>query len=417
MKPLVSPAWKPGGARIIPTSKKVPRQWQLTLLWLILVFSVVAWRQGSLFTGGLDPVVIVKALLQSAALGWSVLLWMWSDARQPVGIRSFLLLVPVLSLSVIGAMAEGNLLASAVIAIRILMLALSVLFIMRVFPAEKVMISLCIALSIVAVVSSATGLVMGGGGRLSGGIPPLSPNEIALLAGIPALVLFHQALRAQLRWWHAFILVTMTAILLMSESRTALIAAALTAAGMVLLLRRLPMQTVVSALVLLPVIFYLVFLTPLIQNMMSREDSASIMTLNSRTISWSVVLNLPNDSWQRWIGAGLSQKTIAVEGQYWDEQVFDSSWISLLAQTGLVGSVLVAIWVFLTIIAAIKCSRLRSLLLPLLAFVVIRSVMENGLVDAGALFLIFIVISLMLEPASVHVAYDWDNTSPLEKSR
>lgn len=415
MQPLVSAAWAPVEHVPVHNTEHVPRQWQLTTMWILLVFSVVAWRQGSLFTGGLDMVVVLKALLQSGVLCWSVLLWLWSDTRHPVGVRSFLFLGPALALSIIGAMAEGNLMASAIIAIRVAMLALTVLFIMRVFPAQRVLLSLCIGLATVGIISAGSGLVLGGGGRLSGGIPPLSPNEIALLSGIPALVLFHQALRAQVKWWHVAMLVVLSGILLLSESRTALIAAAATAAAMLLMLRRIPIQTIVAALVTVPVAFYLVFLTPVIQGLMAREDSASVLTLNSRTISWSVVLNLPNDSWQRWIGAGMSQKTIAVEGQYWDEQVFDSSWISLLAQTGVIGTALVAMWVLMTIYSALRSRKLRSLLFPLLAFVVIRSVMENGLVDAGALFLIFMVFALMLEPASARAAFDWENSSPLKR--
>ncbi|SCB75657.1 O-antigen ligase family protein [Arthrobacter sp. NIO-1057] len=417
MPPVVSASWSPTTQFPVHRRYRIPRLWQLNLLWILLVFSVVAWRQGTLFTGGLDQVVVLKALLQTAVLCWAILLWMWSETRQPVGARSIALLAIVLALSVIGAMADGNFLASSIIAVRVAMLAVTVLFIMRVYPAHEVLLAMCVGLSAVGIISSGTGLVLGGGGRLAGGIPPLSPNEIALLAGVPALVLFHQALRAQVRWWHVGMLVVLSAILLLSESRTALIAAACTAAGMLLMLRRIPLQTVVAALAALPLVFYLVFLTPVLQNLMAREDSASVMTLNSRTISWSVVLNLPNDSWQRWIGAGLSQKTIAVEGQYWDEQVFDSSWISLLAQTGIIGTLLVALWVLLTVFAALRSERLRSLLLPLLAFVIIRSVMENGLVDAGALFLIFMVLALMMEPASKRAALDWDHAAPLQRNR
>lgn len=387
----------------------MPHTLQLVALWTLVVSCVVAWRQGVLFDGGFDLVVIIKATLQTAALVWAFLLWLWSDTRHPLGVRSLFFLSLVLSLSVLGAMADGNIMASAIIAIRILMLALTVMFIMRVCPAEQAVVGLCIALSIVGLVSAGTGIVFGAGGRLSGGIPPLSPNEIALLCGVPALVLFHQALRAQVRWFHVSMLGLLAAGLLLSESRTALIAAAFAAGMIVLLLRKIPAPTIVAALVSIPLAFYLLFLTPMVQNLMSREDSASIMTLNSRTISWSVVLSLPNDSWQRWIGAGLSVKTIAVEGQYWDEQVFDSSWISLLAQTGLVGTTVVAVWVLLTAYSALRFKKLRSLFVPLLAFIFIRSFMENGLVDAGALFLIFLVFSMSVELPVARVAHDWDN--------
>lgn len=414
MQPRISPAWPVGQTAVLPAvERKTPAHWQLNVLWILLVFSVVAWRQGTLFSGSLDIVVVLKALLQTLVLGWAAVLWMAGGPRQPVGVRSLLLLAPVLLLSVVGALAVGNLVASAIIAVRIGMLALTVLLIMRVFPAQQVLLSLCTSLALVGALSAGSGLLLGGDGRLSGGIPPLSPNEIALLSGVPALVLFHQALRAKVRWPHVVLLVCFTAILLISESRTALIAASVSAGMMLLMLRRVPVQTIVSALLTLPVVFYLVFLTPVIQQFIDRGDSASVMTLNSRTISWSVVLGLPNDSWQRWIGAGLSQKSIAVQGQYWDEQVFDSSWISLLAQAGVFGTALVALWVVFTVFSALKSKKLRSLLVPLLAFIVIRSAMENGLVDAGALFLIFLVFALMVEPAARAAAFDWEKEAPL----
>lgn len=414
MQPVISAAWAPP-RRQAPHGVRVPHRLQLTALWILVVFCVVAWRQGSFYSGGLDPVVLAKAVLQSAALGWAFLLWLWSGIRYPLGVRSLMFLAPVLGLSVVGALAEGNFMASAIIAVRIVMLALTTVLIMRVYPAEQVLVGLCIAMSIVGLVSAGTGFILEGGARLSGGIPPLSPNEIALLSGVPALVLLHQALRAQVHWWHVATLVVLGSVLLLSESRTALIAAAVSAGLSVLLMRRLPIQTIVTSLLLAPVVFYLLFLTPALRNMMVREDSASIMTLNSRTISWSVVLDLPADSWQRWIGAGMSQKTIAVQGQYWDEQVFDSSWISLLAQAGLVGTALAALWVLVTVLAAVRSKRLRSLLLPLLAFVLIRSVMENGLVDAGVMFLIFLVLALMVEPPSARVAHDWERAALLKR--
>ncbi|WP_159611321.1 O-antigen ligase family protein [Glutamicibacter sp. JC586] len=413
---MISPPWEPRLHRRGRRTQRIPRQWQLTLMWILLVFSVVAWRQGALFTGGVDSVVILKALLQSSILCWVVLLNLWSSERQLVGVRSIMLVAPTLALSIVGALAEGNLMASAIIAIRMTMLATTILLIMRIFPAEQVVSSLCIGMATVGMVSAISGLALGGAaGRLSGGIPPLSPNEIALLSGFPALVLFHQALRAQVRWWHIVALGVLSGILLLSESRTALFAAAVAAVMMLLMLRKLPVQTIVAGLITLPIASYLIFATSIIQHMMAREDSASVMTLNSRTISWSVVLNLPIDSWQRWIGAGMSQKTIAVQGQYWDEQVFDSSWISLLAQTGIIGTALIGIWVIATIHSAITSKKLRSLLLPLIAFLLIRSVMENGLLDAGALFLSFLVIALMLEPVSKSEAFDWDNSSLLKQ--
>lgn len=371
-------------------------------IWIITVFCVVAWRQGSFYTGGMDPVVILKAALQLLAMGWALLVCLSSRTKYPMGVVSIGFLVPILAVSVVGALAEGNFVASLIIAIRVLMMALTVMLLMRSYSPRTMLWGLCTALAVVGIISAGSGLVLGGGGRLSGGIPPLSPNEIALLTGLPALLLFHEAIRARIHWWQGIMLAVLAGGLVLSESRTALLGAACAVFLTLIFVRKLPVQTVVITVLLTPVLYYLLFLTPLLQSVMAREDSASILTLNSRTISWSVVLNLPLDSWQRWIGEGLSMKTIAVEGQYWDEQVFDSSWISLLAQTGLIGTSLAAIWVISCALAALKASNLRSLFVPLLAFVMVRSFMENGLIDVGVMFLIFFTLSLSLESPSVH---------------
>ncbi|MHA7242839.1 O-antigen ligase family protein [Paeniglutamicibacter antarcticus] len=377
-------------------------------IWIVTVSCVVAWRQGAFYTGGLDPVVIIKALLQAGAMCWALTICLVYKNKYPVGAKSLGSLLAILAVSVVGALAEGNLSASAVIAVRVMMMALTAMLLMSRYSAQRVLLGLCTALALVGIFSAVTGLALGGEGRLAGGIPPLSPNEIALLTGVPALVLLHEALRARVHWWHIIALIVLAGGLLLSESRTALIGAACAAGLMVLLMRRLPIQTVSAALLLAPGLFFVVFFTPVVQSIVTREDSASFLTLNSRTISWSVVLNLPMDSWQRWIGEGLSMKTIAVEGQYWDEQVFDSSWISLLAQTGVIGAAIALFWVLSCVFAALKSKKLRSLFIPLLAFVLVRSTMENGLIDAGVTFLVFFTLSLSLEPPSRSVGCDWD---------
>lgn len=393
--------------------KAEPKAWHLAAIALLCVGCVVAWRQGAFYSGGVDPVVALKALMQSAALAWAWVLAKKHGLARPLGIRSLNYLLMILSVSLIGAVAAGDVMASAVIAIRVIMMALTLMLVMRSYSAEPTLLALALAMAIVGVLSAGTGLALGGGARLSGGIPPLSPNEIALLAGVPALLLLHEGIRARVHWWHLALLVMLAGMLLLSESRTALIGAAAASGLMLILVRHIPLQTVIAALVAFPLLTYALLMTPILQNLMAREDSASLLTLNSRTISWSAVLNLPWDSWQRWVGTGLSTKTIPVEGQYWEEQVFDSSWISLLAQSGIIGIVIAAVWIAGVVFRAMKTAKARTLYLPLLAFILVRSFMENGLIDAGVMFLAFFAISLNLERPSAQLSIDWGNNGTL----
>ncbi|MBE7189073.1 MAG: hypothetical protein INR67_12375, partial [Jatrophihabitans endophyticus] len=42
---------------------------RLYAIWLMLVFSLLAWRNNAYYTGGLDPTVLAKALLGFLAAG------------------------------------------------------------------------------------------------------------------------------------------------------------------------------------------------------------------------------------------------------------------------------------------------------------------------------------------------------------
>ncbi|MHC6176416.1 O-antigen ligase family protein [Glutamicibacter endophyticus] len=408
MRGTITAQWPRAGIKE-PRRVAGPSELHLILIWLMTVSSVVAWRQGVFYTGGADPVVVLKALLQFGALGWAALLCLNCRTHFPLGVRSLGFLLPILALSVVGALAEGNLTASLVLAVRVLLMALTVMFLARCYAPQRLLWALAVALAVVGGISAVSGLVIGGQGRLSGGIPPLSPNEIALLAGLPALMLLHETLRARVHWWHSGGLLLLVGILILSESRTALIGAACAAVLMVLLMRTLPVQTLVATLIAIPVLFYVMFYTPAVRAVLERSDSAELLTFNSRTISWSAVLQLPLDSWQRWVGQGLSMKTIPVTGQYWEEQVFDSSWISLLAQAGVFGAVLALLWVLGCLWAALRHRKVRSLYLPLLAFILVRSLMENGLIDAGVMFLVFFALSLCLERPSREYGPDWEH--------
>ena len=164
--------------------------------------------------------------------------------------------------------------------------------------------------------------------------------------------------------------------------------------------RKPPIVVAAAVITAVPVVFAATAYTPTVTNMLNREDSASLLTLNSRTISWEAVLEIPFNTWERWLGGGLSVKQITVIGQYWDDQVFDSSWISTLAQAGVVGLILLALWTARTLWDSLRTPHLGSLTNAALLFILIRSVTENGLVDASVDFVVFFALSVLLEKPS-----------------
>jgi hypothetical protein len=370
-------------------------------IWLLVVVSLVRWRQGSIYSGGADPVVVIKALIQCVALLVAVVVLVRTRVRQPLGGRSLGLLLMIVAVSAIGAYEQGNLEPSAVVATRVVLLAATVIIVLLSFPARLAVKSLLAAMAVVGAFSALTGLgLMLSGGRLGGGIPPLSPNDIASLCGLPALGVLHEIVHGRASGRLVAVFVGLSGLVLATGSRTAIFA--LTAAMVVVLLhvRRPPITLAAMVLIAAPVIFAIVAYTPTLDNMVNRGDSASLITLNSRTISWEAVLEIPFNTWERWLGSGLSVKQIAVLGQYWDEQVFDSSWISVLAQAGLVGTMLLAVWVACTSWDSLRTPLLGTFTNGALLFILLRSVTENGLVDASVDFVVFFTLSVLLEKAS-----------------
>lgn len=369
--------------------------------WLLTLASVVSWRRGVYFSGGIDPVVMLKAVVGIAALAVAACSFYFLKGRLRSGARSVTLLCVFVSISLLGAIADGNFGASAVLAVRVLLIAATVTFLVGTFPPRVLICSLLAMMSLVGLVSAGSGI---GGiaaeGRIFGVIPPLNPNDISLLCGLPALGLVHELClgKAKNRFGTPLLAILIT-VVWFTGSRTGLFAFATAGALILLHARRLRIGAALTLFALLPFSFFVLTSTDLFTKVLQRGDStgANLLTLNARTIAWNAVLNTPSDTWQRWVGAGLAVKQVAVAGQYWQDQVLDSSWISALAQAGVVGTAVLAISALVTLFSSLASRQVRSFTTPALVFILIRSFLENGLVDSNVPFVVFLTISLLVE--------------------
>ena len=365
-------------------------------IWLLLLGSTVAWRKGFYYDGGADGVVLAKAACQALACLLAFALAARAPQRRKIPGRPFLLLFLFVSVSLLGAVAVGDIGASVVLAARLLLVAATVGFLLAASPTPSALKPLLVAMAIVGLVSAATGLPgLLAGQRLSGVIPPLRPNAIAMLCGVPAIALAHSILRGKVTFARVTFLGILLGAVLATESRTALLGLALAVALIVLALRRMRRVVAVGLLglgtVMLPALLY----TPALMNMVMRPGSASLLTLNSRTLAWETVLDTPARTWERWVGGGLSIKTVAVEGQYWDSQVLDSSWISALAQAGVLGTLVLAVWALSLLSRSLRRAP-DSFLPAMLVFLLLRSFLENGLTEVSTSFLLFFAMSLVV---------------------
>jgi hypothetical protein len=108
------------------------------------VVSLLPWRYLVFYSGGVDPVVLGKAAVGAAALALACL-------TTPVGVldrihpRTLVLVTLYLMVGLGGALAAGEITASAILAVRVLMVAVTVLLIVASYPPAVLVNSLGMA--------------------------------------------------------------------------------------------------------------------------------------------------------------------------------------------------------------------------------------------------------------------------------
>ncbi len=371
----------------------------------VAVVSVVSWRTGAIFDGSVDTVVIAKAVLAVVALCGAVAVRMASPLRFTLGMRSLLFLVLAVGVSMLGGIASGHATATAVVGTRVALLAALVLTLLSCTPWRLVLGGFLGGMGAVAVVAAVTGVSSyAATGRLAGGIPEVQENELAGLAALPLLALVTLMFRDGIRFRLVVPAVVLLSILWATQSRTALLALGLAVVIALFSAPRLHWTAAVVVFASVPIGYAVLAFTSLFEDLVVRDQTAAeIASLSARTDAWKVVLDWDLLSWERWIGLGLSVKQIDVDLPFRDTQVFDSSWVSVLAQAGAIGLLLFAGWMLLTAIDVLRFRDGRFIMAPMLVLLVVRGLTENGLFDASSTFLVLFTIAVAAEPASQRV--------------
>jgi O-antigen ligase len=371
-----------------------------TTVALLLVASTVGWRRGEYFSGSIDPVVAGKGLLSLLALAAAFALAQCAPRRR-LGTGSVWVLAVLLATSVFGALTHGTVVASGLVAVRVVVLAATVFFLLRATTVGEFMSALATACGAVGLVAAVTGLPgLASSGRLAGGVPPLSPNELALLSSIVVLHVAWRTVLGETSWGRSVAAVVALGVIWETGSRTALLFLVVGVLVTGAHVRRARVGLVVSGLLIAALGVLAAVSTNAVSGFAER-DGTGTSTLKSRFIAWSASGSWSDSLWQRVFGGGLSVKEIPVKGQYWTTQPLDSSWVSALVQTGLLGLVVAAGWALWALRGAWRAPReQRALFLGLLVFLLGRSVLESGLFDATPAFLAFFGASLLCEGAS-----------------
>ena len=371
------------------------------LIAFLVIASTVSWRPSTLYEGGTDPVVLAKAALSGLALGAALLARGAQLRPVPLSAMPIWLLTSFLATTMFGAYASGLMMVSAVIVVRVIILASVGYLFVRAFGFETAARCWLTAMASVAMLAAVTGLPTIASGRLRGGIPPIHPNELAIYCVFPALGLIWSFVNGRNKPWHNALLLALLVTLWATGSRTSLGAAVLGAVIIVASIRR-PTPGRFVALVFAAATFLFIALgTDLLWNILLRGGRENLTGVASRSIGWSAALDYAENGWGQWAGVGIALREIPVQGQYWDTQLLDSSWISAYVQTGRLGVILLIVWICWIIWSVRLIPKpLRSLAVGTFAAVLLRSVTESGLVDSTVDFFTFWLLTLACATAT-----------------
>ena len=282
-------------------------------------------------------------------------------------------------------------------AVRVAVLAAAVFFLLKGSTVREAFSSLALACGIVGLVAAVTGLPTASTGRLEGGAPPLSPNELALLAGVVVVYVAWRTVLGELGWRLGASAVVALGIVWLTGSRTALLMLVAALVVMAFYIRRARVGLVVGGLML----GGLGSIAAVTSGCAGRLPRARRHRREHAGVPFHRLGRggqLGGVAWQLVFGGGLSVKIIQVQGQWWNEQPLDSSWVSLLVQTGVLGLVAAAGWVLWVLRGVLRAPLpQRALFVGLWVFLVGRSLVESGLFDATPAFLGFFALSLLAE--------------------
>jgi len=394
------PAVHHGDARI-PTRARMA---VVGILFFLLIVSIVPWRSQTIYDGGLDAVVVAKAALAALTLALTALLWMRTRVHMPIGLGPAFVLGVALLVTVLGALVAGNSSATIVLVVRVFIVMATILLLLSCVPWLVGLSCLLTSMGVLAVIAAITGVrTLASEGRLGGGIPEIHPNELAGLCAPPLIALIVYTLRHGVRVRSTVAIIALLAIVVASGSRIALVGI-LVGTVLAVLTNGVRDRSVVYALLgALPLAYAICAFTGIIGDLASRGGSnAADTALDSRLDGWTVVLGWDWGSWEKWIGLGLSVKTNDVNLKWRATQVLDSSWISVLAQVGVIGALLLASLVIWCVASAVVSTGRRGILLPLVGLIITRSVTESGLLDSAMPFVLLVTVATLLTHRSRH---------------
>jgi len=399
----------------------VTRRWPhagALVVCFLAISAQVPWRPDVFYDGGVDPVVLAKAALTLLALGIGMLVVRSRGHRFDVPASPFLWVFSFLACTVLGAAADGRLVPTVVLAVRVLLVLLIVAVLMSTYRPQDVLHAVIVVFGLLVVVATLTTLALGTTGRLRGGLPPLHANELASLAVMCLLWVVARLFRGEDRPISVLLIPVCVAIIVLTQSRTSLAAGMAALVVLVLFATRVRVAVACTVAAVPAIAYGLLVLTPVADAVVTRgEDAARLATFSDRLFAWKAAVAPGQPFWHQWFGGGLSQKTVEVTGQPWTAQVLDSSWVSALVQAGWLGLAIGICWVVTILVGLFRAPRdWRGVLVALTVFLMLRGFLESGLFDATTSFIVLCTLAFSSVLLRGHTTLDEDEpTVPLPR--
>ncbi len=188
------------------------------------------------------------------------------------------------------------------------------------------------------------------------------------------------------------------AALLLSKTRTPLIAGAV-ALGVAIVLLAVShsrAREVVVTLVLLGPALYLV-MEPAVGAFLSRGQNDELLsTLTGRTLAWARVHTFPRTGFQELFGIGYGDKSI-------DGLPIDNGYLATYHEAGKIGLVIVCTAMAVILLRAFSYPKAanRALSICLLTFVAVASYTETGIGDMSAYVMHILLAGILLTPLTL----------------
>jgi hypothetical protein len=235
-------------------------------------------------------------------------------------------------------------------------------------------------------------------GRLSGTFWPTPPTQVADIAAVTIGLVVVLWLCGYLRGRVTLLVVVVAgAILLLTHTRTALIAAVagILVAGLSLIVAKARVRKLFAVASVVAVIGILT-LSSVVTTWLARGEGTQQLTkLTGRTTVWSALVSLPRDRFQVLFGFGLSNKSF-------NGLPIDSNWLASYYDQGLLGvTVCATILVFLLVLAYFQPRGVRrALAFFLVTYCLLASFTEVGFTDASAYLLYVTLAASLLVPTA-----------------